>query len=364
MLNLTQIKEGMRIYRRARRIKKHGFPKYQGNAKQICTEIVKKCFNGTYFQVSLGHFSEFYIRDFGICCESLVKLGYRTEVLKTLQYALNIYSSNNILTTTITPDHKPVNIYAYSPDSLPFLLRSLRVAGAGELIEVYQPFLQQQIDYYFEHVLNQKAGLVRIGDFSSMKDNFRRQSSCYDNCMLSMLSDEIDALKFSNPFSKYNLKENIRACFWNRKYFYDDIKKHKYVAGDANVFPFWCKVFDDKEMFGSCLSEIQKNRLDKPFPLKYTNKQAPSKIIFPLNLILPDYETNTIWMHLGLCFLDVVKRYDKKLFKKYLAAYTDVIEKNANFLELFSPDGKQYIRPLYAADDSMLWAAIYLDLIS
>jgi hypothetical protein len=362
MYSIQHLKEGYRIFKRSRHVKKHGFKKYEGNLEEICTKIVKECWNGTFFQTSAGHFSVYYIRDFCICIPGLIKLGYRKEILKTLQYALNLFSNNRKITTTISKENIPVHMHHYSPDSLPLLLKSLRLAKANELIEIYKPFLEEQIDYYYENVLDYETNLVRYGRFSSMKDNAKRKSSCYDNCMMAMLSDELDNLKLKNPFKHINLKQLIKDKFWNGRYFFDDLTAQEYVAGDANTFPFWCEIFDDEEMFNSVLKQIKKNNLDKPWPLKYTSNFKPN-LMFPLNIILPDYETDTNWMHLGLCYMDVVKKFDKKLFDVYIKKYTQLIVKNKNFLEIFNPDGSHFFKTLYVSDESMLWSAYYLDLI-
>ncbi len=360
---LQKLKEGLRIVKRARRIKKKGFQRYDGSPEKICRQIVNKCWNGTYFQTSAGHFSVFYIRDFAICIPGLLKQGYGEEVVKTLQYAMNIFSTWRKLTTTITPQDIPVHMHHYSPDSLPMLLRSLREAGATELAEIYRPFIEEQVDNYYQKVLDTETGLVRAGKFSSMKDNFQRDSSCYDNCMLAMLSTELDLLKFSNPFRQHDYRRLIKDNFWNGRYFFDDMKKKDYVAGDANTFPFWCGVFDDTKMFRSCLGEIKRAGLDMPWPLKYTGEPVPGAM-FPYNILLPDYETDSIWMHLGLCFLDVVKKFDRTQYEHYAKSYREAIEKHKNFLELYNRDGSCFLKRLYASDESMLWAAKYLELNS
>jgi len=360
MITLEHLKEGYGMLARARSIRRKGFKKYKGSAKKICTQIVNECWNKTYFQTSTGHFKAFYIRDFCIATEGLLKLGYREEIRKTLQYALAIYSLENTIATTIARD-RPLHVYEYSPDSLPMLLRSIRIAQAHDILKVYLPFIELQISNYFNEVFDLNTGLISEKKFSSMKDNFTRKSSCYDNCMLAMLKDELEKLDIFNPFTGYDTKEKIKENFWNGKYFYDDLNKKKYVAGDANTFPFWCDIFDEQDMFNSCLKEIQKNNLDKPWPLKYTKKRL-QKPMFPLNMLLPDYETNTIWMHLGLCFIESVQKFDKKLADNYLKKYTEVIETNKNFLEIFDSHGKPLIKNLYAADESMIWAAAYLNL--
>ena len=138
MYSIQHLKEGYRIFKRSRHVKKHGFKKYEGNLEEICTKIVKECWNGTFFQTSAGHFSVYYIRDFCICIPGLIKLGYRKEILKTLQYALNLFSNNRKITTTISKENIPVHMHHYSPDSLPLLLKSLRLAKANELMEMMQ----------------------------------------------------------------------------------------------------------------------------------------------------------------------------------------------------------------------------------
>jgi hypothetical protein len=273
---------------------------------------------------------------------------------------LSIYSSHNILATAITPGGTPIHVFDYAPDSLPMLLLSIREAQALDLLEIYKPFINMQVEYYYTRVLDEQTGMVRDERFSSMKDNFRRHSSCYDNCMLAMLKDELAKLKIENPFGLYDFRKVIIDNFWNGKYFFDDMKKEAYLAGDANTFPFWCNVVDEK-LFSSCLKAIRKEGLDKPFPLKYTIGN-PRKPVFPLSLVLPDYETNTQWLHLGLCFLEIVKRNDTRAFKKYMDSYTMLIEKHRNLLEVFNPDGTVFKRRLYACDESMIWAAKFLEL--
>lgn len=361
MIALAHIREAKKMLDRARKVKKNGFRRFEGDADSICKAIVAGCWNQQYFQTSQGHFNVFYVRDFCIAAPGLIKLGYKKEVHKTLQYALTVFSREHTLSTTISSDDRPVHIFHYSPDSLPMLLNSLRISKADELVETYKPFLEEQIDYYFAKVFDNDTGMIQYGRFSSMKDNSSRSSSCYDNCMLAMLSDELSRLKLKNPFQSYDFKQILLENFWNGRFFFDDLKKKHYVAGDANTFPFWCGVIKDKKIFSAALKSVQDAGLDSPFPLKYTSKRVESPI-FPLNILLPDYETDSIWIHLGLCFIESVMKFDKKLGKKYLDMYTKNIEEQMNFTELFDSEGKPFVRRLYATDDTMIWAAKYLEL--
>lgn len=363
MLTYSHIKEAARIFRRARHVNKNGFRQFKGSPQHICRSIIKECYNGQFFQTSLGHFSQFYSRDFGFCAEALVKLGYKKEVKDTLEYALSIFSKHNTIATTITPEEKPIQIFDYSPDSLPLILRSIRVLNDKNLVKKYNRFLEEKAIEYFNTVFDTKTGLVRSDrNFSSIKDNAKRKSACYDNCMMAMLSKELNALGLSNPFKDFNLKANIKKNFWNEKFFLDDMSGKVYLAGDAQVYPFWCGVFDEKDIFDKALWSLQNVGLDMPLPLKYTIDSKNTELIFPLNLVLGDYETNTIWLHLGLCYMDVVKRFAPEQLDKYISSYDELVAEHKTFPEILEPDSTLYKRFHYVSDEGMLWASKLLHL--
>ncbi len=362
MYTLGHFKEGLRFFRRRLHIARCGLPQYKGTPEQICKTIVKNCFNGEYFQVSNGNFALFYIRDFGICVDALMKLGYKKEVEKTLQYCLNIYTQDNRISTTITHDNKTLDVFAYAPDSLAFMLYSIQASGNTYLAEVYKPFLEAQLRFYQQYVLLDNGLVNPEKHFSSMKDNAHTKSSCYNNCMSFMIQQEAKKLKLNFDFNKYNFKKIILDNFWTGNYFREELHG-QHISGDANTFPFWCKVVDNKKMFKKCLSEIQHVGLDNPFPLQYARQEFDRQQLKILNMFAQNYEGSTNWMHLGLCYLDVVRKYDKKLLELYLNKYTHIINQYHNFLELFNQDGTPYHTWCYYADDGMLWASKYLYLL-
>ena len=194
-----------------------------------------------------------------------MKLGYKEQVEKTLQYALNIYQREKKITTTITRTGKAVDIFYYSPDSLAFLLYCLRVAELKDLVEIYKPFLNQQIMMFYNTAIDKKTGLINDKLYSSMKDHSKIKSSCYNNCMAGMIKQEIELIEknhkiqLQNPFKNYNYKKILKENFFNGNFFNDGLYDKNYIAGDAQVFPFWCKIFDimndtgAKKMFSSCL---------------------------------------------------------------------------------------------------------------
>ena len=332
--------------------------KYHGNAREISEQIIKECWNGTYFQTSTTNFTQFWTRDFGWCTASLLKLGYQTEVEKTLRYALNRFQINGKITTTLTPGGKPFDFPTYAVDSLPWLIHSIKLSKFPYYN--YKQFLTEQTQSFYNKVINPKLGLVRTDvQFSSMKDFALRKSSCYDNCMVAMLSRDLDELKLPNPFKGFNYQALILNHFWNGKYFYDDLRKQEYIAGDANLFPFLTGVIDDKNIRNLAFASISKDELDYPFPLKYTKERLSLPFIWQETL-LRNYESNSIWTHMGPLYIKILKDIDPKKAEHLKKVYTAVIEKHKTYPEVFFPDGTLYSSPVYNCDRGMLWAANYL----
>ena len=351
------------MLRRAKLVKKRGFRKYKGDLEQIIRQIIDSCWNGTYLQVSSGHFNEFYCRDFGMCAEALVSLGYRDMVIKTLDYALSKFRKHGRITTSISPRGVCFDFPGYGADSLPFIIHAIRVSGARDVFREYRDFLTDEVDYYHDNVFDGRRFLVRDDKyFSSMKDHAKRSSSCYSNCMLYMLSRDLEVLNLKSPFSPDIIREEIVRRFWNGKYFYDEVSGMKIATGDANTFPFWCGVTKSKHKFRLCMEAMEQAGLTTPFPLKYSAERSKIHNVHLIDMFAGDYERDAIWMHLGLCFLDVVKQYDKKRFNKYMDQYAKLIKNHKTFLEVYDCKGRPFRTRFYITDESMLWASKYLHL--
>ncbi|MBT4650933.1 hypothetical protein HOC13_00220 [Candidatus Woesearchaeota archaeon] len=337
------------------------FPKkYSGNAKEICDQIVKECWNGRFFQTSVGNFPQFWTRDFGWCCKSLLSLGHKPEVHQTLRYALNRFMEAKDITTTVTPGGKAFDFPCMSIDSLPYLIHSIKISGFPYYS--YKKFLNLQIKKFFNEVVDPVTGLVNPEKhFSSMKDFSIRKSSCYDNVMVGLLAKDLGVMKLNNPFAKYDYQELIERHFWNGKYFYDDLSKKEYVAGDANLFPFVMGVIRDKSKLFSVLKTLHKEGLDYPFPLKYTLSRKDVKFVSQ-EFFLRDYESNSIWTHMGPLYIKLIKEVSPSLAKEYKEKYGALVEEHGNYLEVFSNKGKPFGTPFYYCDRGMLWAANYLTL--
>jgi len=365
MLKFIHLKEGIRIFKRTLKVKKYGIKKYEGNAEEICKQIIKDCWNGKYFQASNGHFSEFWTRDFGWCIESLINLGYKKECEKTLNYALGIFEKKNKITTTISPNNVPFDFPYYASDSIPFFIKSLRILNNKNLILKHKEFLNKKINDYYGIILDKDLGLVRKDrTFSSIKDYAKRKSSCYDNVMVAMLNNDLKKIKLlENPFKDYNFKKIIKENFWKKTHFIDDLSGYDFITGDANIFPYWSGIFDEKNMLNSSIKKIQELGLDNPFPLRYYHQKIKEHDMISVEVFAKNYERDTVWAHLGPLYISLIKKINKKLFSDYINNYKNLIENYKNYLEVFNPDGTPYKTYFYHADEGMLWCSVFLDML-
>ena len=350
------------MFKRHRYVKKHGFKTYKGTPKQILKNIINNCYNNTFFQTSNGHFCQFYTRDFGWCTESLLKLGYKKQVTSTLQYALETFQKHNKITVAITPDNIPFNFPNEAIDSLPWLIHSLRLLNNKQLIDKHKHFLIQQINHFTSYL--DKDGLVRRDKhFSSMKDYAKRISSCYDNCMVSQLQQDLTTLKLPNPLKKYNYKKLILHHFWTGSHFKDDLSDNPEVSGDANIFPFLTNTIKDKTILKKAIKAIESHNLTSPFPLKYSSDYKKEHKLIWLELFAGDYERDAIWLHMGPLYLKLLKTTNKKEYKHHLNTYLSLIKKHKTFLEVFDRHGHPFSTKFYTTDEGMLWSANLMTLL-
>ncbi len=359
MDQLLFAREGLRMLVRSLKVRLKGFRRFEGTDEEICKQAIESCWNARWFQVSSGHFTVFYSRDFSWNCKSL--LGHKKRVERTLTMTMEIFRKHDRIAVAINDKGKPFDFPNYAIDSIPSMMRSLRIDKAKGIIEKNKEFLEKEVKRYFKRCIDASTGLVRADKhFSSIKDHSKRSSSCYGNCMVAMLSSDLDWAKLENPFKDYDYPTLIKKFFWTGEYFLNDLSGDKSITGDSQVFPFWCGVFDDKKMLRSCITSIQKEGLDKPFPLKYHLKEKGDHKMRLYDLIVNDYETHSVWAHIGMLYIGLVSKVDKKLAKEYLWHYKREIERYGTFLEIFDEKGDAFRTPLYITDEGMVWSAQYL----
>lgn len=350
-MKLIHLSEGFRYFRYSLK-RRFSHKRYTGSAREICEQIVKACWNGRYFQNSAGHYREFWCRDFGWCVDSLLELGYRKEVLATLEYAVSVFEKHNKITTAISPAGVPFSFPDLpSIDSIAWLFYTLNRANAKNVVLKYRDFLQDQVNRVSKLL---KDGLVSAR-VSSIRDHAIRKSGCYDNLMVGVLARECDRIGIKHDFS-FSI-DKFKTYFWNDSFFVDDLGED-YICGDANVFPFFFGFFG-VDLLEKAVVSVKNEGLDYPFPLSYGH----AKRLILLEKLVPDWENHSQWTHMGPLWLRLVKSIDKHLFLQYLASYKAVIERDGNFFEVYTKDSKPYKSWFYMADDSMLWACNLVNLL-
>ncbi len=193
--------------------------KYNGTTEQICRNIISDCFNKKrkYFQVSPNNFKQFWSRDFGMCCESLLALGYKKEVRQTLIFAMETYQKEGNITTHITPRGNAVNFPSNTPESAAYMLHSLILLDDKDLINKYKFLFLSIAERTYNEDVDKNTGLLRKDkNFSSMKDYSLRESDCYNNCLLAMFASDLKKIGVESSLAKFDYKKQIETNFLRR----------------------------------------------------------------------------------------------------------------------------------------------------
>lgn len=377
------LSEGFRIWRASSRRKRQGWKHYpfagkggDSAIKAICEGIIEDCWeenNGQgHYCASAGHFHQFYTRDFGIACEGLLgtKQG-KERCIATLGYALDTFSKVNHVAVAVTPRGVVFDFPTFSPDSLAYLLRALRVCEEAQasktkaLVASHKTFLEGQIKEWCEIVIAED-GFVRKGvHFGGMRDHAIRSSSCYDNALILVVKEEAKALGLRTPPIALTPALFVKE-FWHGTHLMDDRatdangKRIDRLSGDANVVPFWLGVVKDNKrgtLARTALRTLHDAGMDTPLPLAYSPSTKTAPPMIWQNIFAKDWESNTRWLQLGLMYTAVAKQADKKLFAQAREALRANILANKNILEVFTHEGKPYTSAFYHADEGMLWGA-------
>jgi hypothetical protein len=165
-------------------------------------------------------------------------------------------------------------------------------------------------------------------------------------------------LGLDNPLSGFDYYYLLMHHYWTDYYFLDDLSGTRYIAADANIFPFWLGLITDKRLVKLAVNTVENQRLAQPFPIKYTYGYE-ARMLWYADLA-EGYERNAIWTHMGPLYIAVVDMVDKRLKQQYLRSYRAVIEHYRNYLEVFDEKGKPFERTLYMTDEGMIWCANYL----
>ena len=334
--------------------------RFPGDARAICSHILSLLWEGDFYRTSLGHFNFFWMRDFGTVCESLVNTGNRDRVHHTLRWALRKYRRSGHITTCIDKAGNCFNAPGHSIDALPWLLHCL-VMSDLPLSKADMKFLNKELAKHRKKYLDD-YGHVRSMKFAEMRDAVLYDRSAYAVSLVARMTECAHILGLSVEFSTEQYKELLVRHYWNGHYFQADFG-NKAFSAECALFPFFLGIIDDKAMANQTFAYIEKQRLNQPYPLIYTN--TPEKFRYHPWMTapwMPEYQGSTIWSWHGEYYLHLLKRYKHPSYAREYRKFCEMIELHGNFPEMLNIDGSWYNAPIYRGDPGMVWVALFLEL--
>ena len=336
---------------------------FEGDARAVCRQIVDLLWQGSFYRTSLGHYDYFWMRDFGTVAESLVHLGHKDRVQQTLHWALKSYQHAKTVSLCIDKNGNTFNAPAKkSVDALPWLLHSL-VVSEYKLNKTEKEFLQTRLRHYSKKFLDRKTGMLRHVMYAELRDAVNYNRSAYSLALIGRLSIcaeklGLDAFVFPPETYRRELLDN----YWNGRFFKADAITDAY-SSECALMPFFLKVVDDPKLFEKTVAYIVSRKLNKPYPLKYS--EHPEKYTYRFGmgpLVMPNYTGDSIWTWHATFYLHCLKRYKHPLYEGEYAQFAKLIERHGSYPELVNPDGSWYYAPLYRSDPGMVWASLFLEL--
>jgi hypothetical protein len=109
--------------------------------------------------------------------------------------------------------------------------------------------LAKEIQRYHDIVFDQALGMARPdGYFSGPRDCMTGRSTVFANTMIALLAQLLDELpSLPNPFRGHNATGAMWQHHWMGDHFRDSLCRD-IPSGDANVWPFFFGVINDRDM--------------------------------------------------------------------------------------------------------------------
>jgi hypothetical protein len=379
LLHPVVIGMGLRVAGvRARRALR-GHRRYAGAAEDILRAGLEDCWTGEVLTASPGTYRHFWTRDLGFAAPALKRLGdpWPARLEASLAWALDAWRRRGShVTTTVNPLARwPVDVFDYGVDSLPWLIASLRVAGADGLARDHAEWLEREVRHYVEEVVDPRTGLVRAGrHFSAHRDTFRNGSTAYGNAMVAMLGRDIAETGWGpDLLSRHFLGDDgvpdwgrsLREQFWLGDRFRDRLGTDA-TSGEANVWPFQLGLVDDRSMLTAAVDTLRREGYTAPYPLKFEVAHRTDGQLWAFRVWSPDYQTTTSWTSLGSVYLSLLRRVEPEAAAVQIGRMRELVERDGTLWEVLGSRGRPWrsASGLSISDSSMLWGAILLDLLT
>lgn len=335
--------------------------RFSGSPEQICEQILEKLWTGEFHLTSLGHYTYLWIRDFGTVASALIELGHKDRVHTTLRWAMQHYRRHGRVTLCVDSLGQTFNIPEQSIDALPWLLHAI-VVSEYHLSEPEREYLELQL-YDFAKTYLDKNGMLHEGHFAELRDGVLYHESAYAVTMVARLAQCAQRLGFRGfRFPAKQYRELLLNEYWNGHYFNADAYTSVFSA-ECNLFPFVLGIVNDTSMAEKVLNYINKEGLNRPYPMRYTNDAKAFRHRWWARSVMRNYADTTVWTWHGVFYLQLLKQYDHPDYPAQLSSFERMIMRYKTFPELLRPNGTWYKTCIYKGDQGMVWCALYLRLI-
>lgn len=350
-----------------------GHKRHQGTANEIIRACIDDCWDGTHYRASPGYFRQFWTRDLSFSAPALVRISpqHRERVIASFDWAIRTWERRRShVTTTIHFFDQPVDIFDYGVDCLPLMVAALHRIGADGLLSEHRSWLEGEVRHYMDEVVDPATGLVRADrKYSAHRDTIVNRCNAFGNSMVALLAMTVVELGWDIPDPMRPLaiapQSILLEHFWDSRGFFRDSAGDTTPSGEGNIWPFWTGVMTDPSVLRQALDTLEEHGYDDPYPLKYEPIRKREIEPFFVRTFMPDYQGATVWTSLGSMYLQLLHSLDPARTRLEAARYVAWIERDGTFWEVIDDEtGERYISTLLTkSDESMLWSAIFLDLL-
>ncbi|MFZ1258762.1 MAG: hypothetical protein WAQ25_04815 [Candidatus Saccharimonas sp.] len=334
--------------------------RFDGDARAICRQIVARLWEGEFYRTSLGHFDFFWMRDFGTACHGLLKTNPE-QVHATLSWAMRHYRRAGTVSTCIDQAGNCFEAPSKSIDALPWLLHCL-VVSDYTLHKSERQFLERMLRRYKKRYLEPQTGMLRSRKWSEMRDAVMYDRSAYAVTMVARLARCAKRLELDFPYQTEQYRELLVSHYWNGHYFNADYGNDAFSA-ECALFPLYMGIVDDPVLAGKTLDYIANQKLNKPYPMLYTNQPDAFHYHWWMTApFMPQYEGQTLWSWHGVFYLHLLKRCRRPEYEHQYQSFARMIERHGTWPEMLNADGSWYNAPVYKGDPGMIWCALFLEL--
>ena len=274
------------------------------------------------------------------------------------------------VTTTIHFFDQPVDVFDYGVDCLPLMVAALHRIGADDMLRDHRSWLEGEIRHYMDEVVDPATGLVRSDrKYSAHRDTIVNRCNAFGNSMVALLAMTVVDLNWEIPEPMAALalapQSILLEHFWDERGFFRDSPGDTTPSGEGNIWPFWTGVITDRTVLRQSLETLEAHGFASPYPLKYEPIRKPEIEPFFVRTFMPDYQGATVWTSLGSMYLQLLHTILPAQAELERDRYIEWIERDGTFWEVIDDEtGKRYhSTPLTKSDESMLWSAIFLDLL-